>query len=55
MVEKEQLNEKAVAARRAYMRQWRQKKRDKVRDMQNRYWMRRAEKMQEGEDGNNKQ
>ena len=44
MVEKEQLNEKAVAVRQAYMRQWRQKNRDKVRDIQNRYWMKRDKK-----------
>ncbi len=42
-----QREEQAKAARREYMRKWRAKNKDKVREINARYWQRRAEKLQE--------
>lgn len=41
------MDEKAKAAQRAYMKEWRKKNPDKVRESNRRYWMRRAQKMAE--------
>ena len=38
------LDQNAKAARAAYQREWRRKNPDKVREINNRYWLRRAEK-----------
>ncbi len=40
------LNERARAARNAYWRQWTKENRDKVRAQQERYWERKADKME---------
>lgn len=37
------MNEKALAARRAYKREWNRRNPDKVRAAQERYWNRKAE------------
>ena len=37
------MTEKALAARRAYKREWAQRNREKVQEYQARYWERRAE------------
>lgn len=42
------MNEAAIAARRAYMRAWKKKNPDKVRAMQERYWMKKARKATAG-------
>lgn len=39
--------EKALAAQREYAREWRRRNPDKVREHNRRYWVRRAEKMQQ--------
>lgn len=39
------MDEKAKEARRAYMREWRSRNKDKVREANRRYWERRAEKL----------
>lgn len=38
------MNEVAKATRRDYQREWRRKNRDKVRAINERYWLKRAEK-----------
>lgn len=44
------MDEKAREAQRAYMKEWRRKNRDKVRESNRRYWARKAEKMQQREE-----
>lgn len=39
--------EKALVAQREYMREWRRRNPNKVREHNRRYWVRRAEKMQQ--------
>ena len=39
------MNENAREAQRVYMREWRRRNPDKVREINQRYWMRRAERM----------
>ena len=39
------MNEQAREAQRVYMREWRRKNKDKVRDSNRRYWERRAKRM----------
>ena len=39
--------EKALVAQREYMREWRRRNPNKVRERNLRYWVRRAEKMQQ--------
>ena len=41
------MDDKAVQARREYYRRWRQNNKDKVRNAQERYWLRRAEHKRE--------
>ena len=41
------MDEKAKEARRTYMREWRSRNKDKVREANRRYWERRAEKLAE--------
>lgn len=41
------MNEAAVAARRAYLREWRRKNPEKVRAAQERYWTKKAQEMNE--------
>lgn len=38
------MNQNAKAARAAYQREWRKKNPEKVREINERYWLRRAEK-----------
>lgn len=45
------MDEKAREAQRAYMREWRRKNKDKVRESNRRYWMRRAQRTAEKGDG----
>ena len=45
------VDEKAREAQRAYMREWRRKNKDKVRESNRRYWMRRAQRTAEKGDG----
>ena len=42
----------ASDARKAYLKEWRRNNRDKVRQYQERYWVRRAEKAAEKETAN---
>lgn len=42
-------NEKAVAARRAYQREWARKNPDKIRAAQERYWANKAAKAEQAE------
>jgi hypothetical protein len=39
--------ELAKAARREYMREWRRKNRDKLKEKADRYWLRKAQEMKE--------
>lgn len=41
----------AAEARKDYLKAWRKRNKDKVRQYNENYWQRRAEKMQKGEDG----
>ena len=43
------MNEAAKEARRAYIREWQRKNKDKVRAAQVRYWERKAEKIRSAE------
>lgn len=43
-MEKQELSEQAMEARRAYYRAWAARNKDKVREKNRRYWERRAEK-----------
>ncbi len=40
-------HEKVLAAQRQYVKEWRRRNPDKVREYNRRYWLRRAEKMQQ--------
>lgn len=46
---KKTLDELAKEVRREYFREWRKKNPEKVRAMNQRYWQRRAQKMNESE------
>jgi len=46
-----QLNEQARKIRAEYYRQWRAKNRDKVREANQRYWERKAEKLHSQREG----
>ena len=48
------MDEKAREAQRAYMREWRRRNKDKVRESNRRYWVRRAQKIAEKGDGDKK-
>lgn len=41
------MNEAAKAARRAYIREWQRKNKDKVRATQERYWTRKAQELEQ--------
>lgn len=41
------MDEKAREAQRAYMREWRRRNKDKVRESNRKYWVRRAQRMEE--------
>ena len=43
------MDERAVKARRRYQKEWRQRNRDKIRQAQERFWMRIATKEEEEE------
>lgn len=45
------MNGKAVAARREYQKQWRQKNRERIRQYMENYWARKAEEMAKQTDG----
>jgi len=45
------MDEKARAARRAYRRAWAQRNPEKIREYQDRYWSKRAERMNEQPEG----
>lgn len=47
MAENAQLEEMAKEARRQYSREWRRKNKDRIREINARYWRRRAERMAE--------
>lgn len=53
MTEK-QIRRAIADERNAYMREWRRKNPDKVKEANSRYWKRRVEKKQEAEDGTSK-
>lgn len=46
-------NELAKAAKNKYMREWRRKNPEKVRENQKKYWLRKAQKMLVEQGGNN--
>lgn len=43
------IDEKALELRRAYLREWRARNKDKVRQQTERYWQRKAQKVLEQE------
>ncbi len=44
--------QKAIEARRAYQRQWRAANKDKVREHNHRFWLKKAAEQQEGRQNN---
>ena len=40
------MDERAKAARRAYIREWQRKNKDKIRAAQERYWLRKAQELE---------
>ena len=43
------MDSKAKEARNEYMKQYRQRNKDRIKEINNRYWSKKAEKAQEGE------
>lgn len=44
------LNERAKEQRNAYMKEWRERNKDKVKAIQNKYWEKKSKEIEKGQD-----